>query len=62
MKYIRDQIANEDCRYEAHVWFNNHSHQCGCFGNKKAAEHWADWLQKKIVTQDLIMGIFRPRH
>ncbi|ATX81699.1 hypothetical protein Ga0123462_0829 [Mariprofundus ferrinatatus] len=53
MVFIKDQQENKDCHYQAHVWFSNHSHQCGCFGTKKAAEQWAYWLQKKIVTGDL---------
>ncbi|OIO70599.1 MAG: hypothetical protein AUJ57_08300 [Zetaproteobacteria bacterium CG1_02_53_45] len=62
MVFIRDQKDNSDCHYQAHVWFSNHSFQCGCFDNKKAAEKWANWLQKRIVTADMIKQMYRSGH
>lgn len=59
MLYIKDQKKSHDCHYQAHVWFRNHSHQCGCFSHRKAAEQWAHWLQKKIVTEDLFRALHK---
>lgn len=59
MLYIRNQEQSHDCRYQAHVWFSNHSHQCGCFALRESAEKWAHWLEKKIVTEDLFRAIHR---
>ena len=57
MLFVREQQESRDCLYQAHVWFSNHSHQCGCFTTRKAAERWAEWLQKSIVTRDLFKAI-----
>ncbi|NWF37254.1 hypothetical protein [Mariprofundus sp. KV] len=57
MLFVREQKENRSCLYQAHVWFTEHSHQCGCFTTLKAAEHWANWLQKEIVTRDLFKAI-----
>ncbi len=59
MVFIRDQKENSDCHYEAHVWLDNHSRQCGCFAVKADAEKWAYWLQKRIVTGDLFRAIHK---
>jgi len=59
MLFVREQQENKNCLYQAHVWFNKHSHQCGCFTTRKAAEHWANWLQKVIVTRDLFKAIHK---
>jgi len=53
MVFIKNQKENSNCQYQAHVWMENHSHQCGCFAIKAAAERWANWLQREIVTKDL---------
>jgi len=62
MVFIRDQKENSDCHFQANVWFRNHSLQCGCFDSKKAAEKWAYWLQKRIVTEDMIKQMYRHEH
>jgi len=62
MMYIKNQKRNCDCLYQAHVWFSNHSHQFACFSDKMAAEGWAGWLQKKIVTDDMIKAMYRGKH
>jgi len=58
MVLIKEQKERRSCYYQAHVWLMKHSHQCGCFMTKKAAEKWAFWLEKRIVTDD----IFRAKH
>ena len=62
MMYIKDQKNSCDCLFQAHVWFRNHSHQFACFRDKAAAESWANWLQKKIVTDDMIKAMHRGSH
>jgi len=59
MVFIKDQNESRDCHYQAHVWLSNHSHQCGCFAIKSAAERWAYALQKQIVTRDLFKVIHK---
>jgi len=52
--FIKEDKESQSCYYQAHVWFKNHSLQCGCFSNIKAAEKWANWLHKRITTDDLL--------
>ncbi len=56
MVFIKEDNESQKCYYKAHVWFKNHSLQCGCFSQKKAAEKWAQWLEKRIITDDLFKG------
>jgi len=61
MKFIKDQKDSCDCLFQAHVWFSNRSHQFACFNDKKAAESWANWLQKRIVTEEMIKAMYRGK-
>jgi len=64
MVFIKEQKENHNCYYKAHVWFHkNHSIQCGCFTMKEAAEKWAYWLEKRILTDDLFKATHkRQKH
>jgi len=57
MMFIKDQKNNSRCYYQAHVWFDKHSHQCGCFAVRAAAEQWAQWLHRRMATDDLLKGV-----
>ena len=60
MVFIKEQKESRNCYYQAHVWFGKkHSHQCGCFVLKEAAEKWAYWLEKRILTDDLFKAIHK---
>jgi len=59
MVFIKNQKENCNCLYKAHVWLEKHALQSGCFSNRESAEHWADWLQRKIVGDDLFRKIHK---
>jgi len=55
---IQSETDSCGCQFRAHVWFRNHSHQWGCFTTDEGAREWAQWLHRKIVTEDL----FKVKH
>ena len=61
MLFVKEQKENCDCLFKAHVWLAKHSIQSACFNNLKSAEHWADWLHKRIVNDDLFRTIHRGK-
>ena len=60
MLFVKEQKEQCNCLYKAHVWLKKHSIQSACFGDRESAEQWANWLQRRIVSDDLFRG-FRRR-
>jgi len=59
MLFVKEQKENCNCLYKAHVWLEKHSIQAACFGDRVSAEFWANWLHKRIVSDDLFRAIHR---
>ena len=59
MLFVKEQKEQCNCLYKAHVWLKKHSIQSACFGDRESAEHWANWLQRRIVSDDLFRAFHR---
>jgi len=59
MVHIDEQQDKPNCLFQAHVWFSNHSHQCGCFATIAAARRWAGRLHDRIIAIDTVKAMRR---
>ncbi len=57
MLQIKEQQDDPKCFFQAQVWLDKHSRQCGCFATKKAAELWGKTLHARIVAADTIKAL-----